>query len=290
MGAGRGQRQLRTRLLAYKRSGEIETFHLGPHSPTLTLDDLDLIHHLWLDAVGAVGLDIHHRDIVRVALEELGDDLKSGRRPRALSRLKEQANRPPGTSAARPGGPGRARRTREPCNAMSVVLGSSRLFDSGALKGRRIGVVANPASIDGAFRHVVDRAASSSDVTLAAVFGPQHGFRADLQDNMIESPHARDARRRVPVYSLYSETREPTADMLAGLDALVIDLQDVGARIYTFVYTMANCLRAAAQTRRAGVRLRPAEPDRRRGGRRADARAGLRVVRRACSPSRCGTG
>jgi uncharacterized protein YbbC (DUF1343 family) len=84
-------------------------------------------------------------------------------------------------------------------------------------------------------------------VTLAAVFGPQHGFRADLQDNMIESPHARDARRRVPVYSLYSETREPTAEMLAGLDALVIDLQDVGARIYTFVYTMANCLRAAAR-------------------------------------------
>ena len=64
---------------------------------------------------------------------------------------------------------------------------------------------------------------------------------------MIESPHVRDARRRVPVYSLYSETREPTAEMLAGLDVLVIDLQDVGARIYTFVYTMANCLRAAAR-------------------------------------------
>ncbi len=100
-----GSDSVRTRLLAYKRSGEIETFHLGPHSPTLTLDDLDLIHHLWLDAVGAVGLDIHHRDIVRVALEELGDDLKSGRRPRALSRLKEQANRPPGTSDPAPAGP-----------------------------------------------------------------------------------------------------------------------------------------------------------------------------------------
>ncbi len=135
---------------------------------------------------------------------------------------------------------------------MSVTLGSDRLFDSGALKGRRIGVVANPASVDGAFRHVIDRAASSGDVTLAAVFGPQHGFRADLQDNMIESPHARDARRHVMVYSLYSETREPTADMLAGLDALVVDLQDVGARIYTFVYTMANCLRAAA---RHGVKV-----------------------------------
>jgi uncharacterized protein YbbC (DUF1343 family) len=131
--------------------------------------------------------------------------------------------------------------------AMSVRLGSDVLLESGALRGRRVGVVANPASIDGAFRHVVDRFATAPDVTLAAVFGPQHGFRADLQDNMIESPHSLDARRRVPVYSLYSETREPTAEMLAGLDVLVIDLQDVGARIYTFIYTMANCLRAAAR-------------------------------------------
>jgi uncharacterized protein YbbC (DUF1343 family) len=130
---------------------------------------------------------------------------------------------------------------------MRVALGSDRLFDSGMLSGRRVGVVANPASVDGSFRHVVDRAAAAPDMTLAAVFGPQHGFRANLQDNMIESPHARDVRRRVPVYSLYSETREPTSEMLAGLDALVIDLQDVGARIYTFVYTMANCLRAAAR-------------------------------------------
>jgi len=130
---------------------------------------------------------------------------------------------------------------------MPVCLGSDLLLESGALRGRRVGVVANPASIDGAFRHVVDRVAAAPGVTLAAVFGPQHGFRADLQDNMIESPHAQDARRRVPVYSLYSETREPTAEMLVGLDALVIDLQDVGARIYTFIYTMANCLRAAAR-------------------------------------------
>src|SRR5690606_26675817 len=78
-------------------------------------------------------------------------------------------------------------------------------------------------------------------------FGPQHGFRSDVQDNMIETPHAQDDDRRVPVYSLYSDTREPTAEMLAGLDALVIDLQDIGARIYTYVYTMANCLRASAR-------------------------------------------
>lgn len=128
-----------------------------------------------------------------------------------------------------------------------VTLGSERLIESGALRGQRIGIVCNPASIDAAFRHIVDRLAAVDGVTLAAIFGPQHGFRADVQDNMIESPHARDLRRRVPVYSLYSETREPTADMLRGLDALVIDLQDVGTRVYTFIYTMANCLRGAAR-------------------------------------------
>jgi uncharacterized protein YbbC (DUF1343 family) len=82
-------------------------------------------------------------------------------------------------------------------------------------------------------------------VTLGAIFGPQHGYRADVQDNMIETRHASDPTRGVPVYSLYSETREPTAEMLKGLDVLVVDLQDVGSRIYTFVYTMANCLRAS---------------------------------------------
>lgn len=84
-------------------------------------------------------------------------------------------------------------------------------------------------------------------VTVKALFGPQHGFRSDVQDNMIETPHATDDVRRVPVYSLYSDTREPSAEMLADLDALVIDLQDIGARIYTYIYTMANCLRAGAR-------------------------------------------
>jgi uncharacterized protein YbbC (DUF1343 family) len=111
----------------------------------------------------------------------------------------------------------------------------------------RVGVVANPASIDGGFGHVVDRLASARDCKLTAIFGPQHGFRSDLQDNMIETPHAEDARRKVPIFSLYSETREPTPAMLDLVDVLVIDIQDVGARIYTFIYTMANCLRAAAR-------------------------------------------
>ena len=127
-----------------------------------------------------------------------------------------------------------------------MLLGSDILFDRELLRGRTIGLVCNPASIDSEFRHITERA-ESAGIRVGALFGPQHGFRSDLQENMIESPHAEDARRRVPVYSLYSETREPSGEMLAGLDALVIDLQDVGTRIYTYIYTMANCLRAAAR-------------------------------------------
>src|SRR5262245_11749099 len=133
---------------------------------------------------------------------------------------------------------------------MRVVLGSERLLASGALAGRRVGLVCNPASVDGHLRHAADRLGADPRARLAALFGPQHGFRSDVQENMIETGHARDQVRRLPVYSLYSETREPTADMLRDLDVLVIDLQDVGTRIYTYIYTMANCLRAA---RRHGV-------------------------------------
>lgn len=126
-------------------------------------------------------------------------------------------------------------------------LGSERLIASPRLQGLRVGVLANPASIDHGFGHIVDRLATSPDYKLTAIFGPQHGFRSDLQDNMIESPHAKDPARNVPIFSLYSETREPTPEMLDLIDVLVIDIQDVGARIYTFIYTMANCLRAAAR-------------------------------------------
>jgi uncharacterized protein YbbC (DUF1343 family) len=135
---------------------------------------------------------------------------------------------------------------------MPVILGSTRLLDSPSLAGRRVGIVCNPASIDGELRHIADRLAAHSHARLAAIFGPQHGFRSDVQENMIETGHARDDIRRVPVYSLYSETREPTSEMLRGIDTLVIDLQDVGTRIYTYIYTMANCLRAAE---RHGVRV-----------------------------------
>src|SRR5688572_10238031 len=129
----------------------------------------------------------------------------------------------------------------------AIRLGSDLLLSSSRLRGTRVGIVCNHASVDRGFDHIVDRLAGSEGITLGAIFGPQHGFRSDVQDNMVETPHGNDASRRVPVYSLYSETREPTAEMLRGLDALVIDLQDIGARIYTYIYTMANCLRACAR-------------------------------------------
>ena len=131
--------------------------------------------------------------------------------------------------------------------AGGVRLGSDVLLASGRLGGARVGIVCNHASIDHAFRHIVDRLASAEGVRLTAIFGPQHGFRSDVQDNMIETPHGEDPARRVPVYSLYSDTREPTAEMLRDVDVLVIDLQDVGTRVYTYIYTMANCMRAASK-------------------------------------------
>jgi uncharacterized protein YbbC (DUF1343 family) len=131
---------------------------------------------------------------------------------------------------------------------MPVRLGLERLLDGpdrALIEGRRVGLVSNPASVDSRLVHASDRLFDSGGWTLTTLFGPQHGFHSDLQENMIESPHARDAKRRLPVYSLYSETREPTAAMLAEVDVLVVDLQDVGTRIYTYIYTLANCLRAA---------------------------------------------
>jgi uncharacterized protein YbbC (DUF1343 family) len=136
----------------------------------------------------------------------------------------------------------------------TVRVGIERLLDDDRplLAGARVALVSNPASIDSRLRHAAGVLGDDPEIDLVALFGPQHGFRSDLQDNMIETPHAQDARRRLPIYSLYSETREPTPEMLRDVDVLVIDLQDVGTRVYTYVYTMANCLRAAA---RHGVRV-----------------------------------
>ena len=101
---------------------------------------------------------------------------------------------------------------------MTVRLGSERLLAAlSARRLRRVGVVANPSSIGRDFVHVVDLVAASGTAELVAIFGPQHGFHSDVQENMIETGHARDAARRVAVYSLYSETRMPTAAMLERL-------------------------------------------------------------------------
>jgi uncharacterized protein YbbC (DUF1343 family) len=128
-----------------------------------------------------------------------------------------------------------------------IKLGLERLLDErvGSLAGVRVGLVCNQASVDHAFRHAADLFHEHSQINLAALFGPQHGIRGDVQDNMIETEHAVDRRTQVPIYSLYSETREPTDEMLQDVDVIVVDLQGVGCRIYTFAYTMANCMRAA---------------------------------------------
>jgi len=128
-------------------------------------------------------------------------------------------------------------------------LGIERLLDEqiALVRGQRIGLVGNQASVLPDFRHIVDVFADHGDIQLTALFGPQHGIRGDVQDNMIETEHATDPRTGLPVYSLYSETREPTEEMVRNLDTIVFDMQDVGCRIYTFAYTMANCMRAAAK-------------------------------------------
>jgi uncharacterized protein YbbC (DUF1343 family) len=129
----------------------------------------------------------------------------------------------------------------------AVTLGVERVLNGelDLLRDQRVGLVCNQASVDHGFRHVADLFHQNPDINLTTLFGPQHGIRGDVQDNMIETGHALDRKTGLPIYSLYSETREPTEDMLRDVDTIVFDLQDVGTRIYTFVYTLANCMRAA---------------------------------------------
>ncbi len=121
-------------------------------------------------------------------------------------------------------------------------LASARKY----FKGIRLGIICNQASVNHNFEHIADLFFRNSDINLTALFGPQHGIRGDVQDNMIETEHKIDLITGLPVNSLYSETREPTAEMLENLDALVFDLQDVGCRVYTFIYTMANAMKSCA--------------------------------------------
>src|SRR5687768_2578446 len=130
-----------------------------------------------------------------------------------------------------------------------VKIGLEVLLDSriDLLKDQRVGLVVNPSSVDSGLRHAVDLLAARDDVRLTALFGPQHGIRGETQDNMIEWEGFSDSRTGLPVYSLYGETRVPYPGMLADVDTLVFDMQDVGTRIYTFIYTMAHCMQAAAR-------------------------------------------
>jgi uncharacterized protein YbbC (DUF1343 family) len=113
-------------------------------------------------------------------------------------------------------------------------------------EGRALGLVLHPASVTSDLRFSADHLIDAG-VRLEALFGPQHGARGEKQDNMIESEHYTDPVTGLPVHSLYSEVRKPTPEMLSGLDGVVFDLQDVGVRVYTFVWTMALAMEACAE-------------------------------------------
>lgn len=135
-----------------------------------------------------------------------------------------------------------------------IQLGLEVLLDErlSLLSGARVGLICNPSSVDHRFAHAADLFHAHPQINLTALFGPQHGIRGETQDNMIEWEGFRDRRTGVMAYSLYGETREPTAEMLDGVDVLVFDVQDVGTRVYTFIYTMALAMKAA---RAAGKRV-----------------------------------
>ena len=136
---------------------------------------------------------------------------------------------------------------------MSVRLGIDRVLagEAAGLRPGRLGLIHHPASVTSDLEPSA-RALLRHGFDVRALFGPQHGAWGDKQDNMIESDHFRDAATGLPSYSLYGEVRRPTPQMLAGLDAVLFDLQDVGVRVYTFVWTMALAMEACAE---AGVRF-----------------------------------
>ncbi len=115
-----------------------------------------------------------------------------------------------------------------------------------SLAGRRVALLAHPASVTGGLEHALDALAARKDLRLAAAFGPQHGLRGDKQDNMVESPDFEDPSHHIPVFSLYGTVRRPTPAMMDTFDVLLVDLQDLGCRIYTFVTTLRYVLEAAA--------------------------------------------
>ncbi len=134
--------------------------------------------------------------------------------------------------------------------------GLNRLINEklSTLKGNRVGVLCHPASVNEKYEHIIDLLLHHS-VNLTTIFSPQHGFTGEKQDNMIESAHGVDSKSQLPVYSLYSETRTPTEEMLKDVDLLIIDLQDVGTRVYTFIYTMALTMEACKRFNKKAIVL-----------------------------------
>lgn len=133
---------------------------------------------------------------------------------------------------------------------MVMLFGIDRLLAEPDLRkpldGRRVALLAHPASLTRDLTHSLD-ALVAAGVNVTALFGPQHGVRGDLQDNMMESPDFTDPVYHVPVFSLYGEVRRPTDASMDSFDVMLVDLQDVGCRIYTFVTTLLYVLEAAAR-------------------------------------------
>jgi uncharacterized protein YbbC (DUF1343 family) len=132
-----------------------------------------------------------------------------------------------------------------------MKFGIDRLLDEPELRkplaGRRVALLAHPASVTRNLFHSLDALAALGDVRMSAAFGPQHGLRGDKQDNMVESPDFKDPVHGIPVFSLYGEVRRPTPAMMDTFDVLLVDLQDLGCRIYTFVTTLRYVLEEAAK-------------------------------------------
>lgn len=136
---------------------------------------------------------------------------------------------------------------REVLKMNTVVTGLQRWVESPGrdMRHKRLGLLCNPASVDSCLRHARELIAQRFPGRLTALYAPQHGFFAEKQDNMVESADGRDPFLGIPVFSLYGETRVPTARMFEPIDVLLVDLQDIGTRVYTFIYTMSYCLEAA---------------------------------------------
>lgn len=132
-----------------------------------------------------------------------------------------------------------------------MKFGIERLLEDKSLRapleGKRVALVAHPASVTRDLTHALDELVAAG-VNITATFGPQHGMRGDKQDNMIESADYTDPQHGVPVFSLYGEVRRPSGQMLSTFDVVLIDLQDLGCRIYTFITTLLYMLEAAAET------------------------------------------